>query len=236
VSPIVAPARDAGLVAPAIRRPASDAAVGSAAAGAGDAEVAGAADQQTLDARALADVMTSNAPAPGARGPTGAVTSDHRARRARGPAGVQVATRAGGAWPAAAPEVAPRATTEAAAEATTNVVPRAAIDATGEVRLPGAALISRGELDSALADFAALTAAVHASFSAAGVTVDSVGDGTIFQRAGLRGGDVITAVDGVRLRSLDDAANLYARAPTAKAVTAQIVRGGKPMTLHVVIQ
>lgn len=102
---------------------------------------------------------------------------------------------------------------------------------------PGDAIaISRGDLDSALADFARLTAGVRGSFSATGVAIDSVGDGTIFQRAGLRAGDVITSVDGVRLRTLDDAANLYARASTARAVTAQVVRAGKPVTLHVVIQ
>jgi S1-C subfamily serine protease len=97
-------------------------------------------------------------------------------------------------------------------------------------------VVSRGELDGALADFAGLAGGVRASFSANGVAVQDVRDGTIFQRAGLRAGDVITSVDGVRLRSLDDAANLYARASTARVFTAQIVRGGKPMTLRVVIQ
>jgi S1-C subfamily serine protease len=103
--------------------------------------------------------------------------------------------------------------------------------ATGE-----AVLLSRGEVDAALADFARLTAAIHGSFSAAGVVVDAVRDGTLFQRAGLRAGDVIAAVDGIRLRSLDDAANVYARASKATAITAQIVRSGKPMTLHVAIR
>jgi len=98
------------------------------------------------------------------------------------------------------------------------------------------ATISRVELDRALANFAALTAAVRARFSAAGVVVDSVGDGTIFQRAGLRAGDVIASVDGAPLRSLDDAANVYARAATAKAITAQVMRGGKPVTLRVAIR
>jgi S1-C subfamily serine protease len=96
--------------------------------------------------------------------------------------------------------------------------------------------LSRSELDGALADFARLTAGVRGSFSANGAVIDAVGDGTIFQRAGLRAGDVVTSVDGVRLRTLDDAANLYARAATAKAITAQVVRAGKPIALHVVIQ
>jgi S1-C subfamily serine protease len=97
-------------------------------------------------------------------------------------------------------------------------------------------LLSRGDVDAALADFAKLTAAIHGSFSAEGVVVDAVGEGTLFQRAGLRAGDVIAAVDGARLRSLDDAANLYARAAKASTLTAQIVRGGKAMTLHVAIR
>ena len=97
-------------------------------------------------------------------------------------------------------------------------------------------MVSRADLEGALADFAALVAGVRASFSASGVAVQEVRAGTIFQRAGLRTGDVISSVDGVRLRSIDDAANLYARASTARAFTAQIVRAGKPLTLRVVIQ
>lgn len=142
------------------------------------------------------------------------MTADHRTRSPRA-AGAATETTA------AAP----------AAEA------RAATAATAAPAAPGETIaISRSELASALADFAALTAAVHGSFSASGATIVSVADGSIFRRIGLRAGDVITSVDGVRLRSLDDAANLYARASTAAAVTAQIVRGGKPVALRVVIQ
>jgi len=97
-------------------------------------------------------------------------------------------------------------------------------------------VLSRRDVEAALADFGRLTASIRGSFSASGVVVDAVSDGTLFQRAGLRAGDVIASVDGIRLRSLDDAANLYARASSASAITAQIVRGGKPMTLHVAIR
>lgn len=156
------------------------------------------ADRRTLDARALADVMTS----------------DHAARSPRGPAGVPGApTRAAEVRPPA-----PAATTPA------------------EARPGDASVISRGELDGALSDFAALTAAVRGSFTATGVAVEGVADGSVFQRAGLRAGDVVTEVDGIRLRTLDDAAELYARASSAKAITAQLVRAGKPVTLHVVIR
>ena len=101
---------------------------------------------------------------------------------------------------------------------------------------PGATVLSRAEVDTALADFAQLTAAARGKFSPAGVVLDEVTDGSIFQRAGLQAGDVITAVDGVRLRSLDDAANLYARASTARALTAQVIRAGAAVTLHVAIE
>ena len=100
----------------------------------------------------------------------------------------------------------------------------------------GAILLSRTEVDAALGDFVQLTAAIRGVFSASGVVVDAVSDGSIFQRAGLRGGDVIMTVDGARLRSLDDAANIYARAAMAKVISTQILRTGKPMTLHIAIQ
>ena len=58
----------------------------------------------------------------------------------------------------------------------------------------------------------------------------------MFARAGLRAGDVITAVDGKPMRGLDDAAELYAQASSLRAVSLQVVRGGKPVTLRVSIQ
>jgi hypothetical protein len=119
--------------------------------------------------------------------------------------------------------------------------PAAPASLASEIRTaPAAALeavvLRRGDVDAALGDFTRLATGVRGSWAASGLVVDAVSDGSIFQRAGLRAGDVITAVDGTRLRSLDDAANLYARASTAKAIAAQIVRGGTPMTLRVAIQ
>lgn len=112
----------------------------------------------------------------------------------------------------------------------------AGADAAGSPELPSSVVLTRSEVDRALSDFARLTQAIRGQFTAAGAVVLSVSDGSVFQRVGLLAGDVIATVDGVRLRSLDDAAGLYARASSAKALTAQIVRGGKPVTLHVTIQ
>lgn len=180
----------------------------------------------------MADVMTSDRGTRSPRAPaqlpgtaaSGAARSASAARAGAPvvvrPTGEAQARSAGSASPAAYPAAEPAPRTVAA----------------GDARPVEAAVVSRVEMNRALADFAALAAGVRASFSASGVAVQEVRDGTIFQRAGLRAGDVISSVDGMRLRSIDDAASLYARASTARAFTAQIVRAGKPVTLRVVIQ
>lgn len=157
--------------------------------------------------------------APGAAGPPAVVPGEGGVRVVRAPD-------------------APSAGTDAPAPATRGaaVPPVRSASAAPGTSNPTDAVLSRGEVATALADFARLSAAVRASFTADGVLVSEVSDGTIFARAGLRAGDVVTAVDGARLRTLDDAANLYVRASTAKAMTAQVVRAGKPITLHVAIQ
>lgn len=99
-----------------------------------------------------------------------------------------------------------------------------------------APVLTRAEVDAALANFSALTVAFRASFAPDGVKVESVLDGSVFAKAGLRAGDVIASVEGRPLRSLDDVAALYARAGSLRAVTAQVVRGGKLLTLRVSIQ
>jgi S1-C subfamily serine protease len=97
-------------------------------------------------------------------------------------------------------------------------------------------VLSRREVDAALGNFGALAVAFRASFTPAGVQVESVLDGSLFAKAGLRAGDLITSVEGRPLRSLDDVAALYARAGALRTVTAQVVRAGKPLTLHATIQ
>jgi len=100
----------------------------------------------------------------------------------------------------------------------------------------GPTVLARADLNAALGNFGALSSAIHAGFTADGLRIDSVATGSLFAKAGLRAGDVVASVDGHPLHSLDDAAELYARAPSAKAMTASVLRGGKPMTLRVSIQ
>jgi S1-C subfamily serine protease len=100
----------------------------------------------------------------------------------------------------------------------------------------GEVVLARREVEAALADFGAVAAAFHATFTPAGVNVAAVLDGSLFAKVGLRAGDVIAAVDGRPLRSLDDVAALYARAGALRAITAQVIRGGQPVMLRAVIQ
>jgi len=96
--------------------------------------------------------------------------------------------------------------------------------------------VSRKELDVALGDFAGLTASMRGAFTPAGTRIDVVAPGTVFAKAGLRNGDVITSVDGQPLTSIDDAAELYIRAGSARTAKVQLLRAGKPMTLRLAIQ
>lgn len=215
----------AGPIAPPILAADRTAVAGARAAAATDAALppgparpGGKAARRAL--AATPRVAPAAVPAPGTGDPAAVdamalanVMTGDRATGPRDPADVPSA-------PTRAAEVRPAATKPARADARP-----------GEV-----VLISRGDLDRALADFTALSAGLHGSFSTTGFRIDRVVDGTIFERAGLRAGDVITAVDGIRPRSIDDAANLYARASSARAMSAQILRNARPATLHVVIQ
>jgi S1-C subfamily serine protease len=113
--------------------------------------------------------------------------------------------------------------------------PAAAVPATPAAG-PTTATIKRADIDAALADFASTSSTFRASFVKDGLRFDDVTKGSLLSRVGLERGDVVTTVDGQPLRSLDDAANLYARLPTARGTTLQVLRAGKPVTLRVSIQ
>lgn len=112
--------------------------------------------------------------------------------------------------------------------------------AAGEAAAPAAPVItptvlSRSELNVALADFGKLTNLLRGSFTAQGARLDVVGEGSVFAKAGLRSGDIVTAVDNTPLRSIDDAADLYVRASATRAANISVLRAGKPLTLRVLI-
>jgi type II secretory pathway component PulC len=97
-------------------------------------------------------------------------------------------------------------------------------------------VLSRSDLNAQIADFNRLTSVIRGTFTPDGARLDLVADGSVFARAGLRRGDIITAVDNQPLRSIDDAAELYVRAPQTRAANIQLIRAGKPLTLRVLFQ
>ncbi|HEU4613851.1 MAG TPA: PDZ domain-containing protein, partial [Kofleriaceae bacterium] len=134
------------------------------------------------------------------------------------------------------PDLASLDVDEPAATSTAATSHAATSPATTTATSSATATLARGELDAALADFSTLAASFRATFTPAGLRFDTLRDGTLLTRIGLRKGDVITSIDGQPLRSLDDAANLYARASSLRAATIQVTRAGQPITLRVAIR
>ncbi len=97
-------------------------------------------------------------------------------------------------------------------------------------------VLSRSELNVALGDFNKLSGLIRGAFTPTGARLDVVAQGSVFAKAGLRPGDVVTAVDGKPLRSIDDAAELYVRASATRAANIQVIRAGEPVALRVLIQ
>ncbi len=93
-------------------------------------------------------------------------------------------------------------------------------------------LIPRTDITAALANFGALASSIRGSFTPTGARLDAISPDSLLAKAGLRNGDVITSINNQPLRSLDDAANLYARAGSMKAATILLQRAGKPVTLR----
>ncbi|CAN5921996.1 hypothetical protein BH11MYX3_BH11MYX3_30690 [soil metagenome] len=144
------------------------------------------------------------------------------------PPGTTPATRA-----PAAPVVAP-ATALPALPASPEVVDDAPAAPPAPVITP--TVLSRSELNVALGDFNKLSGMIRGTFTPNGARLDVVAASSVFAKAGLRPGDIVTAVDNKPLRSIDDAAELYVRASATRAANIQLLRGGQPMTVRVLIQ
>jgi PDZ domain len=106
----------------------------------------------------------------------------------------------------------------------------------GPTLLPLPTMLSKSDVTAALSNFGALAGSMRGSFTPAGAKIDAVGPDSLLAKAGLRTGDVITSINNQPLRSLDDAANLYARAGSMKVATIVFQREGKPMMLRLAIQ
>ena len=157
-----------------------------------------------------------------------------------GDGGVRVA-EAPGPTPAppvaAPPAAAPPVATTSAPAATPVVTTALAVPAPAPAIDPDAPLVlPRADVAAALSNFGKLAGSVRGTFTPTGVKLESIVAGSLFAKIGLRAGDLIASVDNHPLHSIDDAAELYARASSARNVSIQLTRAGKPITLHVLIQ
>lgn len=92
--------------------------------------------------------------------------------------------------------------------------------------------VKRSELESALADFARLGKDIGFTKLPRGVKLGTVASTSYFWKLGLRGGDVVTAIDGKPLRTLDDAASAYVRLGSAQKLAVEVERGNARGTLR----
>lgn len=96
--------------------------------------------------------------------------------------------------------------------------------------------LAKADVAAALADFGKLAGSVRGAQVANGIRIDKLAPTSMLAKVGLREGDIVTAIDGKPFRSIDDTADLYARAGGIKSATVVVLRNDKPLTLHVAIQ
>ncbi|HWN68191.1 MAG TPA: PDZ domain-containing protein [Haliangium sp.] len=92
--------------------------------------------------------------------------------------------------------------------------------------------LSRKEFDAAISDFDALARDMQVSLTADGVRVDEVAPASLAYRMGVRAEDVVLDVDGKKLRSVNDAAAIYARLMDAERFAVKVRRGTGIITLR----
>lgn len=92
--------------------------------------------------------------------------------------------------------------------------------------------VQRRELEAALSDFARLGKDIGFTALPRGVRLGKVASGSYFWKLGLRDGDIVTAIDGKPLRTLDDAAAAYVRLGAATKLAVDVERAGARGTLR----
>jgi S1-C subfamily serine protease len=104
---------------------------------------------------------------------------------------------------------------------------------------PGHCTVERAVVEQLLADPARLASDARVlPLGARGVRIDGVRPGSILDGIGLRSGDVLVAVDGVRLSSIGAIAAGYQRlrATPPDRVMVALDRGGQPETIELAIR
>jgi type II secretion system protein C len=71
---------------------------------------------------------------------------------------------------------------------------------------------------------------------AAGIKLYAIRPSSAYARVGLANGDTIVAINGVALTSMEKALDLFSGLSTAKAITIDLERGGKPVAIKIKIK
>lgn len=100
----------------------------------------------------------------------------------------------------------------------------------------GPITLPRAQLDAALADLEALSADIDLDLARGGVVVTRLRRGSLAHRLGLRTGDVIRSIAGIRTRRLEDGADVYVRLGQVRRFDIAITRAGQKLSLPVVIK
>ena len=101
---------------------------------------------------------------------------------------------------------------------------------------PGPVTLSRKALDAALSDLDALSSDIELTLGRGGVVIESIKAGSLGYLLGLRAGDIVRSVAGIKTRKLEDGADVYVRLGQVKQFDIEITRDGKPVSLPVVIK
>ena len=125
----------------------------------------------------------------------------------------------------------PIVTTPAPAPIVATPAPAAPAAPMVEVIRADAMTVPRAALSAALSDFDKLAKELGFARIATGVRLSRVPVGSYFHGLGFRAGDVVTAIDGAPIRTLDDAAGVYVRLGSAKKLAVEIDRGSAHGTL-----
>lgn len=118
-----------------------------------------------------------------------------------------------------------RTTTSSTTESTTATISRRRIS------------LSRAQVDSAMGNLAELAGQINIQphtedGQADGFALSNIQPNSLFRRMGLRNGDILTAVDGQPLNSVEDAYRLYEDLKSSDSAQVEINRKGRPTVIE----
>jgi len=96
--------------------------------------------------------------------------------------------------------------------------------------------IKRVQVENAVDNINKLMSQARIRPHSEGLYISHIKPGSIFRRLGLRNGDIITGVDGRRIKSIDDALSFYQNLRSASNVTLELKRRGRPRIINYTIR